>query len=114
MAALLSVAATIGGGVRALREVVKLVACIAMQPPTPARFRHFLPAEFAIDRILFQPAMMMLRNIGRHPFRRSAADTHATKFRENVSARASQIVSGWPSPYVRRLRRSDLLVDELL
>ena len=69
MAALLSAAAAIGGGVRALREVVKLAPAVAMQPPAPARFRHILSPELAIDRVLSQPAMMMLRNIGRHPFR---------------------------------------------
>lgn len=69
MAALLSVAAAIGGGGRALREVVKLAPAVAMQPPAPTRFRHFLPPKFAINKILPQPAMMMLRNIGRHPFR---------------------------------------------
>lgn len=69
MAASLSVAAAIAGGVGALREVFKLAPAVAMQPPAPARFRHFLPPEFAVNRILSQPTMMMLRNIASHPFR---------------------------------------------
>jgi putative ABC transport system permease protein len=69
VAALLSAAAAIGGGVRALREVMKLAPAVAMQPSAPARFRRFLPPKFAIDRILSQSAMMMLRNVGHHPFR---------------------------------------------
>lgn len=69
MAALFSVAAAILGGVGALREVVKLTPAVAMQPPAPARFRHFLPSKFAINRVVTQPTMMLLRNVARHPFR---------------------------------------------
>ena len=69
IAAVLSAAAAIAGGVRALGEVVKLAPAVAMQPPAPARFRHLLPPGFAVDRVLSQPTMMMLRNIARHPFR---------------------------------------------
>jgi putative ABC transport system permease protein len=69
MAALLSAAAAIAGGVRALREVVNLAPAVAMQPPAPPRFRHILPPVLAINGILSQPTMMTLRNIARHPFR---------------------------------------------
>ena len=69
LAGLLSSAAAIAGGVGALRTVVNLAPAVAMQPPAPARFRHFLPPKFAINQILSQPTMMLLRNIARHPFR---------------------------------------------
>ncbi len=69
MAGGLSLAAAILGAVRVLRDVVKLAPAVAMQPPAPPVFRHFLPARFALGRFVSQPVMMMLRNIGHHPFR---------------------------------------------
>ena len=69
LAALLSAAAAIVGAFRSLREIVALPPAVAMQPPAPPRFRHFLPEWLALDRLLSQPTMMMLRNISRHPLR---------------------------------------------
>jgi len=69
MAALLSFVAAIVGAIRALREIVGLSPAVAMQPPTPPHFRHLLPEWLAVDRVLTQPTMMMLRNISRHPIR---------------------------------------------
>ncbi len=69
IAAALSVLAAIAGAVRALRNVVQLPPAVAMQPPAPARFRHVLPSRLAIDWILSQPTMIMLRNIAHHPVR---------------------------------------------
>ena len=40
-----------------------------MQPPAPAMFRHFLPTSLALDHLVTQPTVMMLRNIARHPAR---------------------------------------------
>jgi putative ABC transport system permease protein len=68
-AATLSFGAAIIGAIRALRDVVTLAPAVAMQPPAPPRFRHVLPAWLSIDRVLSQPAVMMLRNITRHPIR---------------------------------------------
>ena len=65
----LSLAAAVLGATRALREVVELAPAVAMQPPAPPRFRQLLPAGFALDRLVSQPTMMMLRNIARHPVR---------------------------------------------
>jgi putative ABC transport system permease protein len=65
----LSLAAAFAGAARALRDVVALPPAVAMQPPAPPRFRQLLPARFALDRLVSQPTMMMLRNITRHPFR---------------------------------------------
>lgn len=69
IAAGLSLGAAIGGAIFALGDVVRLPPAIAMQPPAPPVFRHFLPARIAFDRILSQPAMMMMRNIAHHPVR---------------------------------------------
>ena len=69
MAAALSILAAIAGAIRALRDVVRLPPAVAMQAPAPPRFRHVLPSKFAIDRVLSQPTMIMLRNIGHHPIR---------------------------------------------
>ena len=68
-AAVLSLLAAIAGASRALRDVVRLAPAVAMQPPSPPRYRHLLPPRLALDRVLSQPTMMMLRNIARHPVR---------------------------------------------
>ncbi|PWB58199.1 MAG: peptide ABC transporter permease [Bradyrhizobiaceae bacterium] len=67
LAAALSLAAAMLGGVRALRDTVRLPPAVAMLPPAPPRFRRLLP-ELPI-RILSQPARMTFRNVGRHPMR---------------------------------------------
>jgi putative ABC transport system permease protein len=69
IAGALSAAAAGIGAIRALREVIKLPPAVAMQPPAPASFRLLLPAALALDRIVSQPTLMMLRNISRHPVR---------------------------------------------
>lgn len=68
-AAGLSLVAAIVGAIRAIWDVVRLPPAVAMQPPAPPRFRRVLPAAVAIDRVLSQPTVMMLRNIARHPIR---------------------------------------------
>ncbi len=68
-AAALSLLAAIAGAIRALWDIVRLPPAVAMQPPAPPRFRRVLPATLAIDRILSQPTVMMVRNIARHPIR---------------------------------------------
>jgi putative ABC transport system permease protein len=40
-----------------------------MRPPAPQRFRHILPAWFALDRMLPPQTIMTLRNMARHPVR---------------------------------------------
>ena len=68
-AATLSLFASIVGAIRALWDVVRLPPAVAMQPPAPPRFSRVLPASFALDRVLSQPGIMMLRNLARHPIR---------------------------------------------
>ena len=69
MAAGLSLAAGVGGAVRAVQNIVALPPAVAMQPPAPPRFRHVLPQRFALAGIVSQPTRMMLRNISHHPLR---------------------------------------------
>jgi putative ABC transport system permease protein len=69
IAGALSAVAAIVGALRALRDVVKLAPAVAMQPPAPAVYRHFLPANLRLDRFFSQPTLMMLRGISRHPVR---------------------------------------------
>jgi putative ABC transport system permease protein len=69
LAAALSLIAATAGALRALRDIVTLPPAVAMQPPTPPRFRRLLPAALAIPQVLAHPAVMMLRNITAHPIR---------------------------------------------
>lgn len=69
MAAALSVAAAMLGALRAVRDVVTLPPAVAMQPPSPPRFHRVLPARLSIARMVSQPTVMMLRNLGHHPVR---------------------------------------------
>src|SRR5215470_9150981 len=66
---LLSLLAGIAGAIRALRTVAALAPAVAMQPPAPPRFRHVLPARFALHKLISQPTMIMLRNLSHHPLR---------------------------------------------
>jgi len=66
---LLSLLAGIAGAVRALRTVAVLPPAVAMQPPVPPRFRRILPARYALNKLLSQPTMIMLRNLSHHPLR---------------------------------------------
>jgi len=66
---LLSLLAGIAGAVRALRTVAVLPPAVAMQPPVPPRFRRILPARFALNKLVSQPTMIMLRNLSHHPLR---------------------------------------------
>jgi putative ABC transport system permease protein len=65
----LSAVAAVIGALRALREVVKLPPAVAMQPPAPPVYRRLLPDSIALERLVSQPTMMMIRNISRHPVR---------------------------------------------
>jgi putative ABC transport system permease protein len=69
MAAVLSLCAAVIGAIRAVWDVVNLPPAVAMQPPTPPRFRRILPSAFSLDRFVPQPVVMMSRNIARHPIR---------------------------------------------
>jgi len=68
-AAVLSIIAAIVGAIRALREIIRLPPAVAMQPPSPPRFRRLLPRTMPVRGVLSQPTVMMLRSITRHPVR---------------------------------------------
>ncbi len=68
-AAGLSLLAAVVGALRALREVTNLAPAVAMQPAAPPRFRRLLPVRLSLGRILSQRAVMMARNVTRHPIR---------------------------------------------
>ena len=69
LGAALSLSACGAGAVRAVSEVVKLPPAVAMLPPAPPKYRHFLPPSLSLERMFSQPFVMMLRNMVRHPFR---------------------------------------------
>jgi putative ABC transport system permease protein len=66
---LLSLLAGTAGAVNALWAIVVLPPAVAMQPPAPPRFRRLLPARFALNKLVSQPTMIMLRNLSHHPLR---------------------------------------------
>jgi putative ABC transport system permease protein len=68
-AALLGLAAAIVGAVRALWDIARLPPAVAMQPPSPPRFRRLVPPAWGLDRLFSQPVMITLRNLARHPIR---------------------------------------------
>ena len=67
--AALSIAAATIGAARALRDIVGLAPAVAMQPPSPPRFRRLLPQGVPFRGVLSQPSVMMLRNVTQHPVR---------------------------------------------
>ncbi|MCW5728507.1 ABC transporter permease [Parvibaculum sp.] len=67
--AALSIAAATIGAARSLRDIVGLAPAVAMQPPSPPRFRRLLPQGVPFRGVLSQPSVMMLRNVTRHPVR---------------------------------------------
>lgn len=69
IAGALSAVAAFVGAARALGDVVRLPPAVAMQPPAPPSFHRLAPQSIRLDRIVSQPTLMMLRNIGRHPVR---------------------------------------------
>lgn len=69
LAATLSLAAAVAGAYRSIREIVALPPAVAMQPAAPPRYGHVLPTWLSIDRVLSQPMMMTLRDVGRRPVR---------------------------------------------
>ncbi|MBI3677002.1 MAG: ABC transporter permease [Proteobacteria bacterium] len=65
----MSLLASAIGAMRALRDVVRLPPAVAMLPPAPPQYRHFLPPSLSLERVVPQSIVMMLRNIARHPAR---------------------------------------------
>lgn len=69
LAATLSLAAAVAGAFRSIRVIATLPPAVAMQPAAPPRYGHVLPQWLSLDRLLSQPMMMTLRDLGRRPVR---------------------------------------------
>lgn len=69
LAALLSIAAALGGALRSLREIVSLAAAVAMLPPAPPSFRRTLFGRTSLGSLPSQRTMMMIRGMARKPIR---------------------------------------------
>jgi putative ABC transport system permease protein len=68
-AAALSVAAAVAGSLLAARRAVRVSPAVAMQPPTPARFRRGLVERLGVWHVLDQSTRMIIRNLERFPAR---------------------------------------------
>ncbi|WP_342640250.1 ABC transporter permease [Rhodoligotrophos ferricapiens] len=68
LAAALSLLTATLGAVRSLIEVARMPPAVAMQPPTPRRFRKLLPAGWGRG-VLPQSTRIMIRNVASHPIR---------------------------------------------
>lgn len=69
LAVLVSGAASLAGGVGAVRRVAALPPAAAMQPEPPTRFRPTIVERLGFHRWLSPPGRMILRNLERRPFR---------------------------------------------
>ncbi|MDX1604967.1 MAG: ABC transporter permease, partial [Candidatus Competibacterales bacterium] len=68
-AALISAAAGVLGTLHAVRRAVSMPPAEAMQPEPPARYRVTLIERTGLQRLLSQPARMILRNLERRPLK---------------------------------------------
>lgn len=69
LAAVVSAAAALLGGARALWQVLRLAPAVAMQPPAPARYRQTWVERVGLLRPLSQVTMMAVRHMLRWPVR---------------------------------------------
>lgn len=68
-AVLIGIAAAIFGANSAVRQAVRLQPAEAMRPEPPAKYRVSLAERLGFQRLLSQPARIILRNIERQPVR---------------------------------------------
>ncbi len=59
----------IGASASAVRRAVRVSPAVAMQPPTPARYRRSIIERLAFWRTLDQPTRIIVRNVERFPVR---------------------------------------------
>jgi putative ABC transport system permease protein len=67
MAALVSTVAAVLGTVMSVYHAASLPPAVAMQPPTPPRYRRSLLERVPFWKRLYQPTRMMIRNMERRP-----------------------------------------------
>ena len=72
-ATMFGLAAAIVGALGAVRQAVRLPPAEAMRPAPPALYRKTWLERIGIERILSQPARIVLRNLKSHPLRTSAS-----------------------------------------
>ena len=65
----IAIAAGIFGAMSAVRDAVRLQPAEAMRPKPPSTYRKSLAERIGLQRILSQPARIVLRNIERQPVR---------------------------------------------
>ena len=68
-AGLVTLAAAVLGALRAVAEVLRLAPAVAMQPPSPTRYRRLLTGRWRVPVWLSQLTIMTFRHIGRRPLR---------------------------------------------
>lgn len=68
-AAALSIGAAISGSLLAVRRAVRVSPAVAMQPPSPTRFRRGFVERFGVWRVLDQSTRMITRYLERFPAR---------------------------------------------
>jgi putative ABC transport system permease protein len=69
IAAATSALAALSGAARAIRSIVTLPAAVAMQPPTPVRYRSFLTGDGRFLSAFSQLTIMAFRHLVRWPLR---------------------------------------------
>ena len=72
IAALVSVLAAVAGALKAVREVLALAPAVAMQPPSPTRYRQGFLGRRGAFALFSQLTVMALRHIARRPVRAGA------------------------------------------
>ncbi len=72
-ATLFGLAAAIVGALGAVRQAVRLPPAEAMRPAPPALYRKTWIERLGIERVLSQPARIVLRNLKSHPLRTAAS-----------------------------------------
>lgn len=69
LASALAVAASLAGALGAVRRAVRLPPAVAMRPPPPPTYRPTLPERLGLGRLLSPAGRMVLRDLGRRPWR---------------------------------------------
>jgi putative ABC transport system permease protein len=69
IAAAISLAAAMAGGLKAVWSTVRLSPAVAMTPPAPTRYRHFWTERLKLFAVLSRLTVMGLRHLLRHPVR---------------------------------------------
>ena len=69
IAALISTVAAVAGTVVSVYNAAKLPPAVAMQPPSPPKYRRSIIERFPLMKRLSQPTRMIVRNIERRPLK---------------------------------------------